>query len=46
LWLFPKIKSLLKGLCDGIEDIKECDVGTESYSTTGVPKMFLSLVAS
>jgi hypothetical protein len=41
--LFLKIKSTLKGQrYQDIEDIqkkKKCDDGTESYSTTGVPKM-------
>jgi transposase len=37
VWLFPKIKSALKGRrFQDIEDIKKCDNDTESYSTTGV----------
>jgi hypothetical protein len=42
IWLFPKIKSALKrGSFQDTEDIqKKCDEDTESYSTTGVPKMF------
>jgi hypothetical protein len=41
-WLFPKMKFTLKGRkFRATEDIqKECDDGTESYSTKGVPKMF------
>jgi hypothetical protein len=41
-WLFIKIKSTLKGWrFQDVEDIqKESDSGTESCSTTGVPKMF------
>jgi hypothetical protein len=39
-WLFPKIKSALKGRI--FQDIygiqRKCDDGTEIYSTTGVPK--------
>jgi hypothetical protein len=42
VWLFPKIKSALKGLrFQDIEDIKKSDVGTESHSTTKIlPKWF------
>jgi hypothetical protein len=44
LWLFQKIKSALKfRRFKDNKDIpkkKKCDDGTESYSTTGVPKMF------
>jgi hypothetical protein len=42
-WLFPEIKSALKGRrFQNIEDIqkKKRDDGTESCSTTAVPKMF------
>jgi hypothetical protein len=44
-WLFPKIKSALKGLrFQDTEDIwKEDD--TESYSTNGVLKMFPTVAA-
>jgi hypothetical protein len=46
LWLFPKIKSALKGLIfQDTENIKISD-GTEGYSTSGVPKMFPSVAAS
>jgi hypothetical protein len=45
-WLFPKIRSALKGrIFQNMEDIK-CEDGTETYSTTGVPKMFLTVTAS
>jgi hypothetical protein len=46
-WLFAKIKSTLKGRrFQDIEDIqKRSDKGTEIYSTTGVPKMFRTMVA-
>jgi hypothetical protein len=49
--LFPEIKSVLKGLrCQDTEDIqkkkkKKID-GTESFYTTGVPKMFQAVAAS
>jgi hypothetical protein len=41
-WLFPKMKSTLKGRrFQDVEDTKKkCDDGTESLSTTGVPEMF------
>jgi histone-lysine N-methyltransferase SETMAR len=46
-WLFPKINSALKGRrFRDIEDIKKCDYGTESCSTTGVPKMFPTVATS
>jgi hypothetical protein len=46
-WLFPKIKSALKGRnFKPIEDIKKCDDGTGSCSTTGVPKLFPTVAAS
>jgi hypothetical protein len=46
-WLFLKINSALKGRrCQDIEDIKKCDDGTVSYSTTGVPEMSLTVAAS
>jgi hypothetical protein len=43
----PKINSSLKGQrFQDIEDIqKTCDDGTESCSTTGVPKMFPTVAA-
>jgi hypothetical protein len=46
-WLFPKIKSALKGRrFQDTADIKKCDDGTESYSTTEVPTMFPTVAAS
>jgi histone-lysine N-methyltransferase SETMAR len=46
LWLFPKIKSALKGRSfHDIEDIRKYD-STESYSTKRVPKMFPTVAAS
>jgi len=46
-WLFPKIKSALKKRrLEDTVDIKICDDGTESSSTTGVPKMFPTVAAS
>jgi hypothetical protein len=48
-WLFLKIKSALKGQkFQDIENIqkKKCDDGTESYFTTGVPRMFPTVAAS
>jgi hypothetical protein len=47
-WLFPKIKSVLKGRRS--QDIegnqrKKCD-GTESYSTTGFPEVFPTVATS
>jgi hypothetical protein len=46
-WLFPQIKSALKGRrFHDIEDIEKCDDGTESYSTTEVPEKFLTVAAS
>jgi hypothetical protein len=47
-WLFPKIKSVLKGQrFQDTEDIqRKCDDGTERYSTTGIPKIFLTVAAS
>jgi len=44
-WLFPKIKPALNGQrFQDIEDSqKKSDSGTESYSTTGVSKMFGTL---
>jgi hypothetical protein len=39
--------SALKGrIFQDTEDIKKCDYGTESYATTGVPKMFVTVTAS
>jgi hypothetical protein len=48
LWLFPKLKSALKGRnFQEIEDIqKKYDDGTESYSTTGILKMFPTVATS
>jgi transposase len=51
LWLFPKIKSALKGrIFQNTEDIKKkcevCDDGTENYSTTQVPKIFATVTAT
>jgi hypothetical protein len=46
-WLLPEIKSALKGRkFQDVEDTQKSDDGTESYSTTGVPKMFPTVVAS
>jgi hypothetical protein len=46
-WLFSKIKSALKGRrFQDIEDIQKCDDDTESYFTTGIPKMFPIVAAS
>jgi hypothetical protein len=45
-WLFPEIKSALKG--QRFQDKghpKRRDDGTESYSTTGVLKMFPTVAA-
>jgi hypothetical protein len=40
-WLFPKIKSALKGQrFQDLKTLKKCNDGTESYSTAGVPKLF------
>jgi histone-lysine N-methyltransferase SETMAR len=37
-WLMPEMRSALKGRrCQDTEDIKKCDDGTQSCSTTGVP---------
>jgi hypothetical protein len=44
-WLFPKIKSALKGRRFLDIDKKKYD-GIESYSTTRVPKIFPTLAAS
>jgi hypothetical protein len=45
-WLFP-IKYVLKGQrFQDNDDIKKSDDSTESYSTTGVPKMFPTMAAS
>jgi hypothetical protein len=40
-WLFPKIKSALKGrIFQDTGDIqKKCDDSTESYLTAGIPKI-------
>jgi hypothetical protein len=47
LWLFPKVKSSLKGRkFQNIKTSKKCDGGTESWSTTGVPKIFPNVAAS
>jgi hypothetical protein len=43
-WLFPKIKSALKG--GRFQDTEYIHDSTESYSTTGVPKMFPTVAAS
>jgi hypothetical protein len=47
-WLFPELKIALKGRIfqDTEEMGKTCDDGTESCSTTGVPKMFPNVAAS
>jgi hypothetical protein len=47
-YLFPKINSALKGRrFQNTEDIQNvCDDGTESYSTTEVPKMFPKMAVS
>jgi hypothetical protein len=47
-WLFLKIKSALKWReFEDTEDIqKKCDDDTESYSTTGVTKMFPTVATS
>jgi hypothetical protein len=48
LWLFPKLKSALKGRrFQDIEDIgkKKCDDDIERYSTTGVARMFPAMAA-
>jgi hypothetical protein len=46
-WLIPKIKSALKGRrFQDAEDIKKFYEVTESYSTKGVPGMFLTVAAS
>jgi hypothetical protein len=46
-WLFPEIKSALKGWrFQDTEDIKKKNVTTESCSTTGVTKMFPPVAAS
>jgi hypothetical protein len=45
--LFPEIKSALKGRrFQDNEDIEKSDDATESYSTTGVPKMIPAVRAS
>jgi hypothetical protein len=48
LWLFPKLKSALKGeRFQGIEDIqKESDNFSEIHFTTGVPEMFPAVTPS
>jgi hypothetical protein len=42
-WLFTEIKSALKGRIfqdiEAVQKEKKYDNGSESYSTTGVPKM-------
>jgi hypothetical protein len=43
-WLFPEIKSALKG--QRFQDIEEMQKECKSYSTTGVPKMFQTVAAS
>jgi hypothetical protein len=45
-WLFPEIKSALKGRkFQDTEDIqRKYYNSTESYSTTGIPKMFPTLL--
>jgi hypothetical protein len=47
-WLFPNIKSALqqRRFQDNDDIQKNGDDGTESYSTTGIPKMFLTVIAS
>jgi hypothetical protein len=47
-WLFPKIKSALKGqrFQDTEDTQKKCDNGIESYYTTGFPQMFPTVTAS
>jgi hypothetical protein len=43
-WLFPKLERVLKGPRFQVtEDIEKTDDCTESYSTTGIPKMFPSV---
>jgi hypothetical protein len=46
-WLFPKIKSALKGrrFLDSEYIQKKYDDGTESYSTTGVLNMSATVAA-
>jgi hypothetical protein len=46
-WLFPKIKSVRRERrFQDVEDIQKCDDGTESDSTTGVPRMFPTVATS
>jgi hypothetical protein len=46
-WLFPKVNSVLKErwFSGYWRHPKKCDDGTESYSTTGVPKIFTKVAA-
>jgi hypothetical protein len=46
-WLFLKIKSASKGWkFQNLKHPKNCDDSSESYSTTGVPKMFATVTDS
>jgi hypothetical protein len=47
-WLFPKIMSALKGrkFWDTENIKRKCENGTESYSTTGIPRMFTTVATS
>jgi hypothetical protein len=46
-WLFPKIRSALKGRrFQDNKDVQKSDKSTESYSTTGVPKIVSTIAAS
>jgi hypothetical protein len=45
-WAFLNTRYSLKGRFQDIEDIQNCDDGTESYSTTGIPKIFPTVAAS
>jgi transposase InsO family protein len=44
--LFPKVNPTLRGRRFQDESIKKCDDGNESYSVTGVRKMFPTVAAS
>jgi hypothetical protein len=44
-WLFPKMSTLKGRRFQDIEDLQKGDVGTERFSTTGVPKMFKTVAA-
>jgi hypothetical protein len=45
-WLFPEIKSALDEDFRILKTSKICDDGNESHSTTGVPKIFPTVVPS